>query len=65
MIEARGIKNDDGTFRLVDMNGEPLKMKLKLVDKEIELKIKQDLLIWEMTDLQAYGVNIINLDALC
>lgn len=64
--DAKAIKNEDGTFRLVNLNGDPFTYKIKLYDdKEIELKPKQDLLIWEMTDLQAYGVNIINLDELC
>ena len=65
-VDAKGIKNDDGTFRLVDMNGEPFIYKLKLINgQEIEIKIKKDLEIWEMTDLKAYGVNIINLNELC
>ncbi len=64
--DAKAIKNKDGTFRLVNLNGEPFTYKIKIIDdKEIELKPKPNLLIWEMADLQAYGVNIINLDELC
>lgn len=65
-VDAKVIKNEDGTFRLVNLNGEPFTYKIKIIDdKEIELKPKQDLLIWEMTDLKCYGINIINLDELC
>lgn len=65
-VDAKAIKNEDGTFRLVKLNGEPFTYKIKLYNnEEIELKPKQNLLILEMSDLQAYGVNIINLDELC
>ena len=65
-VDAKVIKNEDGTFRLVNLNGEPFTYKIKLYNnEEIELKPRQDLLIWEITDIKYYGVNIINLDELC
>ena len=64
-VDAKAIKNEDGTFILVNLNGEPLTYKIKILDKEIEMKPKENLLIWELTDLKAYGINIINFDELC
>ena len=62
-MDAICIKNDDGTFRLTDLEGNDLVLELKLLNGHaIKVPAKKDLLIWEMTDLKAYGVNIINLE---
>ena len=62
-MDAICIKNDDGTFRLTDLEGNDLVLELKITDDHtINIHVKKDLLIWEMTDLKAYGVNIINLE---
>ena len=66
MNEARIVLNSNGTFKLVDINGEPMKMKFKIGDKEYENLYKQDLTISDLYDIKnCYGVNIINLDELC
>ena len=65
MIEARAIKNDDGTFSVVDMNGKPLKWTWKICGREIEFKCSQHLELYSLTDLKCYGINIINLNEVC
>ena len=64
MIEAKGIKNEDGTFRVVDMNDEPLKLKLNFGGKNHEILCDKHLEFYNLCDLKCYGVNIINLDEL-
>lgn len=63
MQGARIVLNPDGTLKLVDINGEPMKMKFKIGDKEYENLYKQDLTISDLYDIKNfYGLNIINLD---
>lgn len=65
MIDAKAIKNEDGTFRVVDMNDEPLKLKWNICGNEHELTCGQHLEMYSLCDLKYYGVNIINFDELC
>ena len=65
MTNAWVIKNEDGTFRLVDADGEPLKMKWNIGGQIHENLISQKLEMYNLSDLKCYGVNIINFDDIC
>lgn len=59
-MDAILIKNDNGTYRLTDPEGNDLVMEWKIGDKVHKTKVKSELTAGDLFDLQHYGVNIIN-----
>ena len=64
-MDARLIRNDNGTYRLVDLEGNDLMMEWKIGDTVHKTKIQTELTQSDLWDLQYYGVNIINPEDLC
>ena len=64
-MDAILIKNDNGTYRLTDLEGNDLVMEWKIVDKVYKTKVQTELTASDLFDLQHYGVNIINPEKQC
>ena len=64
-MDAKLIKNDDGTFRLVDLEGNDFMLEFMIGNTLHKTLVKKDLTLGYVHDIQMYDVNIINLNDYC